>query len=57
MEAYYILGSLGLLSFVFIFSLVMDTIYSPKDIVIRKKPEYKPVVNDYELDDDLLINE
>jgi hypothetical protein len=57
MEAYYILGSLGLLSFVFIFSLAMDIIYSPKDIVIRKKPEYKPVANDYELDDDLLIDE
>jgi ABC-type microcin C transport system permease subunit YejE len=57
MEAYYILGSLILLSFVFTVSLVMDLIYSPKDIIIRKKPEYKPVVNDYELDDDLLINE
>lgn len=57
MDAYYILGSLGLLSFFFILSLVMDTIYSPKDVVIRKKPEYKPVVNHYELDDDLLINE
>ena len=53
MEVYYILGSLILLSFVFIVSLIMDIIYSPKDIIVRKKP----VVNDYKLDDDLLIDE
>ena len=57
MEAYYILGSIGLLCFCFILSFVMDIIYSSKEIIIRKKPQYKPVVNNYEYDDDLIINE
>jgi hypothetical protein len=57
MEAYYILGSLGLVCFCFVLSLVMDIIYSPREIIVRKKLQHEPVVNDYESDDDLLINE
>ena len=60
MEAYYILGSIGLLCFCFVLSLLMDSIYSSQEIIIRQKPKQKPVANNYEYDDDdddLIINE
>lgn len=58
MAAVYILSGVGLVSFVFIFSCIMDYIYSScdQDRVVHSKPKKVAVVK-HEDYDDLLINE
>lgn len=58
MDAYYILGGVALISFSFILSLIMDSIYSVKDpeVVYRKIIKKSPVNKDYE-NYDVLIDE